>query len=375
MPWSNQSGGGGWKGGGGGGPWGSPPRGPNGGGSPDLDEILRRGQDKLKTILPGGSGFGGRGLAIALVAGAALWLATGFYRVEPDELGVELVFGKVIGQTKPGLNYNFPYPVGQVQTVQVLSVRELTIGSRDVGRSGGLIQTRLAPEESQMLTGDENLVDVDFKVQWNVKDATAFLFNIQDPERTVRAVAESAMREVVGRNNIQPILTEDRQKIEQSVRELMQKALDSYNAGVDIRLVQMQKVDPPSVVIDAFRDVQAARADAERMQNEALAFAGQVVPGARGQAAQITAEAQAYRQRIVEEARGQADRFTKVYEEYKRAPEVTRERLYLETMERVLGGMDKVIVEQKEGAGVVPYLPLDSVRRQQSRATQQQGAQ
>ena len=368
MPWSNQNGGGGWKGGGGGGPWGSPPRGPSGGGNPpDLEEILRRSQDKLKSWLPGGAGgdgFGAKGIAIAVAAGVALWLATGFYRVDPDELGVELVFGRVVGQTKPGLNYNLPFPIGKVHTVRVLSVRELTVGTRETLRGGTVIQTRAAPDESQMLTGDENLVDIDFKVQWSVKDATAFLFNIQDPERTVRAVAESAMREVIGRNNIQLILTEDRLKIEQAVRELMQKALDDYKSGVDVRSVQMQKVDPPAAVIDAFRDVQAARTDAERMQNEAQAYASQVVPGARGEAAKITAAAIGDQRRIVEEARGQADRFNKIYDEYRRAPEVTRERLYLETMERVLGGADKVIMDQKDGAGgVVPYLPLDQMRR------------
>jgi membrane protease subunit HflK len=220
------------------------------------------------------------------------------------------------------------------------------------------------PEESLMLTGDENLVDVDFKVQWTVKDAAAFLFNIQMPEQTVKAVAESAMREAIGKTNIQLILTEDRRRIEVSVRELMQKALDDYNSGIEVRLVQMQKVDPPQQVIDAFRDVQAARIDAERLQNEAQAYANRVVPEARGQASIIINAGQAYQRQAVEEARGQADRFVKVYDEYVKAPQITRERLYLETMERVFGGMEKIIVDQNQGqGGVVPYLPLDRLTR------------
>ena len=374
MPWSNQNGGGGWKGGNGG-PWGQPPRGPSGGGGnqpPDLEELLRRSQEQLRSWLPGGGGsggsggglggFGAKGIGLGVVAALALWLATGFYRVEPDELGVELVLGKVVAQTTPGLNYNLPYPIGQVFTPKVLAVRELSVGQRDgdFTRGGG----RDVPDESLMLTGDENMVDVAFRVQWNVKDATAYLFNIQNPEATVKAVAESAMREVVGKNTIEYILTENQRRLETDVKQLMQKTLDDYGAGIEIRLVNMYKVNPPAQVIDAFRDVQAARIDAERLQNEAQAYANRIVPEARGQAAAVTAQANAYRQRTVEDARGQADRFTKVLEEYRHAPDVTRERLYLETMERVLGGMDKVIVDQGKGEGAIqPYLPLDQLTR------------
>lgn len=367
MPWSNQSGGGGWKGGGGGGggPWGAPPRGPSGGGQPpDLEELLRKSQDRLKSIFPGGNdGFGAKGVILVAGLGLVLWLFTGFYRVEPDEIGVELVLGEVTDRTQPGLNYNWPYPVGTVYTPKVLTVREMTVGMRETDTGRG-IQSRDVPEESLMLTGDENLVDVDFKVQWTVKDAAAFLFNIQQPEATVKAVAESAMREAIGRTNIQLILTEDRRRIELAVRDLMQKALDDYRSGIEVRLVQMQKVDPPQQVIDSFRDVQAARIDAERLQNEAQAYANRVVPEARGQASVILNAAQAYQRQAVEDARGQADRFTKVYEEYAKAPAITRERLYFETMERVFGGMEKVIIDQnQQGQGVVPYLPLDRLIR------------
>jgi membrane protease subunit HflK len=214
-----------------------------------------------------------------------------------------------------------------------------------------------------MLTGDENIVDVDFVVFWRIKDARSYLFNIQNPEITVKEVAESAMREIVGQSNIQPILTEARQKTEQAVQKLMQEVLDAYGAGIRIDQVQLQKVDPPTQVIDAFRDVQAARADQERLQNEAFAYANRIVPEARGEAERILQGGRAYREQSVAEATGQTARFLKVYEEYKKAPEVTRKRMYLETMERVLGGTDKIIVDSKSGQGVVPYLPLDQLQK------------
>ena len=366
MPWSNQNGNGGWRGGGnGGGPWGTPPRGPGGGQQPpDLDEILRRGQDRLKSMIPGGGpgGLGGPAIAGIAVLAVGLWLLTGVYRVEPDEVGVELVLGRVTNQTSPGLHMNFPYPIGEVQKPRVLQVREITVGLTETETSRG-IQQRDVPEESLMLTGDENLVDVDFKVQWSIKDPKDYLFNIQKQEETVKAVAESAMREAVGKNNISRILTEERQKIEIDVRELMQRTLDSYKSGVEVRLVQMQKVDPPADVIDAFRDVQAARADAERLQNQAQAGANKVLQEAAGQASEITARSQAFQRQTVEEARGQADRYLKVYEEYRKAPEVTRERLYLETMERVFAGLDKTIVDPQAGNGVLPLLSLDKANK------------
>ncbi|MDQ0315289.1 FtsH protease activity modulator HflK [Amorphus orientalis] len=401
MPWSNQSGGGGrsggpWGGGGSGGPWGggggnNGPWGggqkPGGGGgsggqSPDLEELLRRSQDRIKRIFPGdgrGGGGGGRsvgikGAGVAIVAVVAIWLATGFYRVNPGEVGVELVLGGYAGMTQPGLNYNWPYPIGEVYTPDVLRIRELNVGIRDVG--GASTAGRDVPEESLMLTGDENIVDVDFRVQWRISNAEDYLFNIQNPEGTVKAVAESAMREVVGTKNIQPILTQERQQVEMQVQELMQSTLDQYEAGIEVAQVQLQKVDPPQQVIDAFRDVQAARADQERLQNEANAYANRVVPEARGEAAQVVQQANAYKDRVVAEARGQADRFVSIYDEYALAPDVTRQRLYLETLERVLGRTDKVIIgdDAAGGQGVVPYLPLDQIqsgRTTSSRTTSQ----
>src|SRR5499425_1571352 len=362
MPWTNQGGGGPW-GSGGKGPWGSGPQSP-GPTPPDLEEILRRGQDRLRRVLPGGN-LGGRGLALIALGVLALWGFSGFFRVEPDELGVVLRFGEQVRVVQPGLNYHLPYPIETVLTPKALRVNKIDIGMRVVEdlRRGTTI--RDVPEESLMLTGDENIVDVDFSVLWKIKPEAKgvenYLFNIQQPEGTVKAVAESAMREVIGRSTLQPILTGARQNIETAVHELMQKVLDNYGAGVQITQVQLQEVDPPSQVIDAFRDVQAARADSERAQNEAQSYANKVVPEARGKAAQITQSAEAYREQTVAEAKGATSRFLQVYDEYKKAPDVTRQRMYLETMERLFGGTDKIILDQ--GGGVVPYLPLDQLTR------------
>jgi membrane protease subunit HflK len=360
MSWKNQSGGPWGSGGGPRGPWGSGQQ-PGGGPTPpDLEELVRRSQDKIKNLLPGGS-FGGWGTLLIVLGAIALWMLSGFYRVQTDEQGVVLRFGKYIGERQPGLNYHLPYPIETVLVPKVTSSRRIDIGMRLIEDPRRGTTTRDVPEESLMLTGDENIVDVDFTVLWKVKDAANFLFNVQNPEGTIKAVAESAMREVIGRSTIQPILTGARQNIEQGVHELMQKTLDSYSTGVVITQVQMQKVDPPSQVIDAFRDVQAARADAERAQNEAQTYANRVVPEARGRASQIQQAAEAYREQTVAEAKGQASRFSKIYEEYKKAPEVTRKRMYLETMEHVLTGVNKTIIDPSiSKSGIVPYLPLNS---------------
>jgi membrane protease subunit HflK len=366
MPWSNQ-GGGPWGSGGSKGPWGSGPQ-SSGPTPPDLEELLRRSQDKLKGLLPGGN-LGGRGVMLIALAAVVVWGFSGFFRVEPDELGVVLRFGQYTRDAKPGLNYHLPYPVETVLTPKVTRVNRIDIGMRLIEdtRRGGT-QLRDVPEESLMLTGDENIVDVDVSVFWLVKTGGAgdYLFNIQNPEGTVKAVAESAMREVIGRSEIQPILTGARQTIETGVHDLMQKVLDTYQAGVQITQVQMQKVDPPAQVIDSFRDVQAARADLERAQNEAQTYANRVVPEARGRAAAFTQQAEAYREQTVADARGKAARFVKVLDEYKKAPDVTRQRIYLETMERVFGGIDKIILDQggqggSGGANVVPVLPLNEL--------------
>lgn len=377
MPWSNQSGGGGgggpWGnrgGSGGGGPWGGGgSNGGSGGGGnspPDLEEILRRSQDRLKSLLPGGN-LGMRGLVLGVLALILVWLATGVYFVRPNEVGLNLVFGKFVGKTGEGANWNWPYPIGGVIKPTVTNVITTEVGFRTVESVRASRQSDVT-EESLMLTGDENIVDVDVIVQWKIDQALPenYVFNIQDPAGTVKAVAESAMREIIGKRNIQPVLTTDRGAIETEVRQLMQETLDGYKAGVQINLVQLQKVDPPQQVIDAFRDVQAARADQERLRNEAQTYANRVVPEARGRSAQLVQAAEAYKDQTVAEAYGQASRFNAVYEQYRNAPGVTRERLFLETMERVLGGADKIIIDQPQGGqGVVPYLPLDQL--QQSR--------
>ena len=374
MPWSNQGGGPWGSGGGSKGPWGSGQQ-PSGPTPPDLEEFLRRSQDRLRTVLmlPGGS-LGGKGLSLILLAAIAIWGFSGFFRVDPDELGVVVRFGKYVREVQPGLNYHLPYPIETALTPQALRVNKIDIGMRVAAdlRRGTTI--RRVPEESLMLTGDENIVDVDFSVLWKIKPNGVgdYLFNIQQPEGTVKAVAESAMREVVGRSNIQPILTGARQNIETGVQDLMQATLDNYGAGIQITQVQLQKVDPPSQVIDAFRDVQAARADLERSQNVAQTYANKVVPEARGRAAQITQNAEAYREQTVAEAKGATSRFLQVYDEYKKAPDVTRQRMYLETMERLFGGTDKIIMDS--GGGVVPYLPLDQLTRRPQTPPQTEGA-
>jgi modulator of FtsH protease HflK len=368
MPWSNQ-GGGPWGSGGSKGPWGSGPQ-SSGPTPPDLEELLRRSQDKLKTVLPGGN-LGSRGFLVLVLGAVVLWLLSGFFRVEPDEVGVVMRFGKQVREVQPGLNYHFPYPIETVLTPKALQQRKIDVGMRIVDDLRRGTTVRDVPEESLMLTGDENIVDVDFSVLWRIdpkpESVGKYLFNIQNPEGTVKAVAESAMREVIGRSEIQQVLTV-RQPIETAVQDLMQKTLDQYGSGVVIQQVQMQKVDPPQQVIDSFRDVQAARADLERAQNEAQTYANRVVPEARGRAAQIQQSAEAYREQTVAEATGQASRFSKVFEEYRKAPGVTRQRIYLETMERVLGGTDKVLLDSNQqggsgGGNVVPILPLNELLR------------
>src|SRR3982075_4460073 len=310
MPWKNQ----------GGGPWGSGPKGPGGGGPhsvgprpPDLEDLLRRGQDRLQQLLPGGY-FSGLGIALVLIGALAIWGLSGFFRVQSEELGVVLRFGKHVRTVQPGLNYHLPYPIETVLLPKALRVSTISIGMtliEDPARRGRTM--RDVPEESLMLTGDENIVDVDFTVLWRIKPdgVGEYLFNIQNPDGTVKAVAESAMREVIGRSAIQPILTGARQSIETAVHELMQQTLNKYGSGIQITQVQLQKVDPPNQVIDSFRDVQAARANLEQSQNEAQTYANKVVPDARGRAEQVKQNAEAYREQTVAEAKGATARFLK----------------------------------------------------------------
>lgn len=363
MAWKPQ-GGGPWGGGGGPSPWGG--RGPSMPSPPDIEELLRQGQERLKRMLPGGGG-GARGIALVVLAAAAIWLGSGFYRVQPGEQGVELLFGSFVKLTSPGLNYWFPGPIGQVLTPNVDRINPIPIGFRgggDFGRGGPV---RDVPQESLMLSSDQNILDVDFIVQWRIKNAREFLFNIRDPEITVKLVAESAMREIMGKTTLDDAITGKRQAVEQGTRELLQSVLDEYGAGVFISEVKLQKADPPAEVIDSFNDVQRARQDNERLQNEAQAYANDILPRARGEAQRVEQGARAHRERLVREAEGEASRFLSVFEAYKTEKEVTKRRLYLERMQDVLRKTDKVILDEGQGGqGVVPYLPLPEIKRRQS---------
>ena len=360
----------------GGSPWGSPPGGGNGSGRgpapPDIDEIIKKIQKTINRFLPGGSAKGGKPLILGLIILVIIWAASGLYRVLPDEQGVVLRFGKYTSTTQPGLNYHIPYPVETVLTPKVTKVNRMDVGFRsetDSGfTTGGGVDD--VPEESLMLTGDENIVNIDFSVFWVIKDAGKFLFKIQDPPATVKAAAETAMREVIAKSKLQSILTEGRSKIEIETQEIAQSLLDEYESGIQITQVQTQKADPPDEVIDAFRDVQAARADMERSKNEAEAYANDVIPRARGEAAKILQEAEAYKKQVVAAAEGEASRFLAIYTEYAKAKVVTQERMYLETMEKVLADIDKVIIDRKAG-GVVPYLPLPELTKQSKKTDKQ----
>ncbi len=356
-------------------PWGSPPGGGGGNGNggfrrgptpPNLDEILKKIQNLINRFLPGRAG-GSKPIILGLIILSLLWVGSGLYRVLPDEQGVVLRFGKFVKTTQPGLNYHLPFPVESVLTPKVTKVNRMDIGFRSERESGFASGGGVAdvPEESLMLTGDENIVNIDFSVFWVIKDAGNFLFKIQDPQGTVKAAAETAMREVIARSDIQPILTEGRSKIEIDTQEIIQSILDEYTSGIQVTQVQTQKADPPDQVIDAFRDVQAARADMERSKNEAEAYANDVIPRARGEAAKILQAAEAYKKEVVAKAEGEASRFTSIFLEYKNAKQVTQERMYLETMEKVLADIDKVIIEKNAGSGVVPYLPLPELKKTQ----------
>ncbi|RMF11350.1 MAG: FtsH protease activity modulator HflK [Alphaproteobacteria bacterium] len=353
MPWQNNPGGGR-------NPWG---QGPGGGGQqpPNLDDLIRKGQEQLKGAFPGG--FGGKGLVIIIALVLLGWLATGLYRVDQNEQGVVLRFGKWVETTGPGLHYHLPVPIESVLTPKVTVVNRVDIGFAGDGPARRGQRLSDFNRERSMLTGDENIAELEYSVFWQIKDAGKFLFNIQYQELTIKAVAESVMREIIGQTPLQSALTEGRAEIEQKALEKIQTVLDSYDSGVYIREVKLSEVDPPASVVDAFRDVQAAQADKERLQNEAEAYQNDIIPRARGEAAKMLQEAEAYREQVIARADGEASRFLAVYEAYKQAKDVTRQRIYLETMEQILKGMSKIIVDDKAGTGVVPYLPLPEVQK------------
>ncbi|MBI4182864.1 MAG: FtsH protease activity modulator HflK [Proteobacteria bacterium] len=372
MPWQSDGGKGGGPWGGGGGPWGGggrggSPWGGRGGPGPDLEDLLRQGQDRLKRLLPGG---GPRGMILLGLIVIAVWLASGFYRVGTDQQGVVLRFGEWVRTTQPGLNYYIPAPIESVLRPQVTRINRADIGFRsasEAGTIGRVTPLRDVTEESLMLTGDENIVDIDFSVFWRIRKAGEFLFNVRNPEGTVKSAAEAAMREIIGQTPIQPILTEGRARVEQATRDRTQQLVDQYGAGVEIIQVQLQKADPPAAVIDAFKDVQRAEADRERARNEAESYRNDIIPRARGEAERLIQEAQAFKEQTVANADGDAKRFLSQLSAYSQAKEVTRQRIYLETLEQVLGSTRKVVVDTKGGGAqaVIPYLPLPELRPQE----------
>ncbi|MDK3071872.1 FtsH protease activity modulator HflK [Sedimentitalea sp. JM2-8] len=336
---------------------------------PEIDDLVKKGQEQLRVLMGGrggagqGGGSGGRGsggggpmftrgtLGLAVLAGAVLWAMASFYTVKPEEQSVELFLGEFSAIGEPGLNFA-PWPFVTAEVIPV--TREQT---EDMGGARG-------GNDGLMLTGDENVVDIDYQVVWNINDPAKYLFNLADPRQTIQAVSESAMREIIAQSELAPILNRDRGIIGDRLQDLIQTTLDSYESGVNIIRVNFDKADPPQKVIDAFRDVQAAAQERDRLQNVADAYANRVLAEARGEAAQTLEEAEGYRARVVNEAQGEASRFGAVLSEYEKAPEVTRKRLYLETMEQVLGGIDKIIIDKDSGGqGVVPYLPLNELRR------------
>jgi membrane protease subunit HflK len=344
-------------------PWGGGPRRGGGGGGnepPNIDELIRKGQERLKGVLPGGGG----GIGLILLVLVGFWLASGLYRVEPNEQAVVLRFGEWTESATPGLHWHLPYPIETVEVRGVTDEKQVSIGSSRVAdnRTRGR-QNFTRPDESLMLTKDENIVDVRFNVVWRIKDLGNYLFKLQDPDGTIKAVAESAMRELIGKNQITPIITTARGRIEQETKTLIQGVLDDYDAGVDILRVQIIESEAPEEVKDAFLDVQRAEANQVQYRNEATKYANEVIPQAQGRADQMIQQAEAYRAQTVARAQGEAARFLSVYNEYILAKDVTRKRIYLETMEEILKDMDKIVLDGDAGSGVVPYLPLDQLNK------------
>ncbi len=379
MPWNSNSGGpkggGPWGSGGGGGnnnPWGSGGGGGRGGGPfggqrpPDFEDMIRRSQERLKGLIPGGFGSA-PGILLVVLAAVLLWVVAGFFRVQTNEQAIKMVFGRPIGApVSEGLSWNVYWPIGSVIKQDVLRQTQVNIGDPSGSQGGRNRPQGRQTTENLMLTGDENIVNVNFGVIWQIKDITQFVFFTRDPESTVRTVAESAMRQIIGKSDLQYALGEGRAKIEQEAREELQKILDSYGTGILVNQLQLQSVDPPALVLEAFRDVQAARADKERKINEANGYRNEIVPRAKGEAEAQVQAAEAYRTEVVNRAQGDAQRFISVYAQYSLAKDITVQRIYLETMEEVLRNATKVLVDKNGGSGVVPYLPLPEIQRPRS---------
>ena len=345
-------------------PWESGGNNPWGGGSSgnkDLEDSIKKAKEKFGKFKIGGP----RNISILIIVALIIWLATGFYRVEPDEQGIELLFGKWNQvTTEPGLHYFFPTPFGKTMTPKVESIRKINVGYRSASELGFSSNSsdRNVLEESLMLTGDQNIVDVNFTVLYKIKDAGKFLFKLRNPETTVKDMSESVMREIVGQRDLEFLLTGGRQEVEQVVRSDLQDILDEYESGILVQSIQLQSVNPPALVIDAFDEVQRARQDKEKLVNEANSYMNKIVPNARGDAAKLVQEATAYKEQVIKQAEGVAQNFIDVYNSYKTTKYVTRQRIYLETLTEVLEGPNKIILDSTgEGQGVVPYLPINEL--------------
>ena len=321
----------------------------------DLDKIFNQYKDKFSKFFSKGP----KSFIMASLVLIFLWLISGFYTISPEEQGVVLRFGKYVSISSPGLNYHIPSPIEKVIKVPVTTTRNVEVGFRT--QNAGSI--RNVDEESLMLTGDENIVDINFVVQWFVSDAAKYVFNIRNPDKNIKDSAESVMREVIGKTNIDFALAEGRDQVRLEAQESLQKILDRNESGITVSSLLLQKSDPPPAVIDDFKDVQRARADQERLINEAQAYANRIVPEAKGEASKIRESAEAYKQEVIAVADGASKRFLSVYNEYKVAKDVTRRRIYLETMEKVMQNMNKVIIDNDNGSGVLPYLPLPELRK------------
>ncbi|MCH2547876.1 MAG: FtsH protease activity modulator HflK [Alphaproteobacteria bacterium] len=350
------------RGGNNGGPWGRGPNTPppppsNNNGNNDIDELIRRSQEKLRTIMPSNGGNGKLTLVFALI-GLLVWLGSGIYMVEPAEEGVVMRFGKFVDTAEPGLHYNWPAPIGKVYKPEVTRVHSI-----DIGQNSFKDRSQNKPDEGRMLTGDNNVVMVAFSVQWTIKDAKKYLFNVRNPDDTVKDAAESVMRDVIGNNTLNAAIADDKTGIINANERQLQELLNEYGTGIKIERIQMKAVTAPEEVKDAFDDVQAAGQDQETTINRAIAYANEILPIARGESEKLLQDAQAYRAQVVNRAEGDAARFVSIYDEYKNAKDITKKRLYLETIEEIMKGMDKVIMDDQSGSGVVPYMALPEIKK------------
>ena len=357
------------------GPWGAPHGSGSGGGGnnqgggkpppgPDYDDVVKRAVDQFQKLFsgkgPGNSQENSKLMGLIAIVALLLWLSSGIYFVKADEQGVVMRFGAYHSTVGSGLNYHLPYPIETAETPRVTAINHVEIGFHSGGsRSAKGLE---ASEESLMLTGDENILDIDFEVQWKISNAPDYLFNVRSPEETVKTVSESAMREVIGKSKIATVLAEGKLQVAQDTKKLIQDTLNSYKAGIEVVSVNLLKADPPAEVLDAQRDVQTALADMETARNQAEAYHNDIVPRARGEAQKLVLDAEAYKQEVTNRAQGEASRFLAVYNEYKQARDVTKKRIYLETMEDILQGMNKLIVDSKGSNGIVPYLPLPALK-------------